>query len=209
MHAVNLTPITSTCFLPPETLTAMPDWSLVFGNDNPLALEIGCGVGDFVVQMATLHPECNFVAVDYYNRGCLKTARRIDKAGVENVRVIRDEIRAVMSRCIPRSALRMAIINCPDPWPKKRHRKRRLVQAEFVEYLAGFMRPGADFFFATDFDDYAEDVARMMPCMPGFENLLAPDPYRHRLDGYPLSKYMRKFMAEGKQVYFIHYRKTP
>ncbi len=205
---VNLIPITSPRFLGPELLTAMPDWQRVFGNHNPLVLEIGCGVGDFVAQMAALHPERNFIAIDYYNKGCLKTCKRIDKAELDNVRVVRAEVRGFMERCIPSGSLQGVIINCPDPWPKTRHRKRRLVNAEFMGFLSGFMRPGADVHFATDFDDYGEDVAGMMPAIADFANCLAPDLYRHELAGYPLSKYMRKFMAEGKRIYFVQYRKN-
>jgi tRNA (guanine-N7-)-methyltransferase len=205
---VNLIPITSSCFIPPESLVEMPDWNSIFGNDSPLALEIGCGVGDFTAQMAKVHPEWNFIAVDYYNKGCLKTSKRIDKAGLANVRVVRAEARSFMERCIPRSSLRATVINCPDPWPKQRHRKRRLVNAGFVGYLSEFMQPGGDFHFATDFDDYGEDVSRLMLEMPEFVNVLSPDPYRHKLEEYPLSKYMLKFMAEGKQIYFVHHRKV-
>jgi tRNA (guanine-N7-)-methyltransferase len=208
MCIVQLIPITSPRFLDSGALTAAPDWNLIFGNGNPLALEIGCGVGDFMANMAARHPDLNFIAVDYYNKGCLKTSKRIDKAGLNNVRVVRDEARSFIERCIPRSSLQAAFINCPDPWPKKRHRKRRLVQPEFVGYLSEFLQPGGDFHFATDFDDYGEDVARFMQNMPGFVNVLSPDPFRHALEGYPLSKYMRKFMAEGKQIYFVHHRKT-
>lgn len=205
---VNLIPITSPRFLEPGLLTVMPDWSRLFGNPNPLVFEIGCGVGDFVTEMAQLHPERNFIALDYYNKGCLKTCKRIDALELDNVRVVRDEARGFMVRCIPPGSLQGVIVNCPDPWPKTRHRKRRLVNAEFVAFAAGFMRPGAEFHFATDFDDYGEDVARMMPSIAGFANCLAPDLFCHEVPGYPLSKYMRKFMAEGKQIYFVQYRKT-
>lgn len=204
---MNLIPITSPRFLEPELLTGMPDWQQIFGNHNPVALEIGSGMGDFVAQMAVLHPDWNFIAIDYYNKGCLKTCKRIDKAGLDNVRVVRDEARAFLERCIRRDSLRAVIINCPDPWPKQRHRKRRLVNSEFVSFLGGFMRPGADFYFATDFDDYGLDVAGLMPQVDAFVNVLAPDLYRHGLEGYPLSKYMLKFMGEGKRIYFVHYRK--
>jgi len=206
---VNLIPISSPRFLEPELLTAMPDWRQIFGNDNPLALEIGCGMGDFIAQMAVLHPDWNFIAIDYYNKGCLRTCKRIDGLELNNVRVVRDEARSFMVRCIPPESLRAVVINCPDPWPKMRHRKRRLVNAEFVGFLSGFMQPGADFHFATDFNDYGEDVARLMPDMTGFENVLAPDLYRHKREMYPLSKYMLKFIGEGKRIYFIHYRKVP
>lgn len=205
---MNLIPINSPRFLAPERLAAMPDWRQIFGNDNPLVLEIGCGMGDFIARMAQIHPEWNFIAIDYYNKGCLKTCKRLDGLELDNVRVVRDEARGFITRCIPPGALRSVVINCPDPWPKQRHRKRRLVQAEFVAFLAPFLMPGADFHFATDFDDYGEDVAGMMSAMTGFENALSPDPYRHAREQYPLSKYMLKFMAEGKRIYFVHYRRV-
>lgn len=204
---MNLIPITSPRFLGSELLTDVPDWPRLFGNHNPLTLEIGCGTGDFVAQMAQLHPNRNFIAVDYYNKGCLKTCKRIDTAGLDNVRVVRGEAREFLLRCIPPDSLRGVVINCPDPWPKARHRKRRLVNAGFVGFLSGFMQPGGDLHFATDFDDYGEDVARLMQGVAGFENVLAPDPYRHELPGYPLSRYMLKFMGEGKRIYFVHYQK--
>lgn len=204
---MNLIPITSPRFLEPDSLTVRPDWQMIFGNDNPLALEIGCGMGDFMAKLAQLHPDWNFIALDYYNKGCLKTCKRIDSLGLNNVRVVRDEARSFIERCIPPESLRSVVINCPDPWPKTRHRKRRLVQGEFVRFLMDFMQPGADFHFATDFDDYGRDVAELMPGIAGFENILEPDPYRHEREQYPLSKYMMKFMKEGKRIYFVHYRK--
>jgi len=206
---VNLIPINSPRFLGPELLPARPDWRAIFGNDNPLALEIGCGMGDFMAKLAVLHPEWNFIALDYYNKGCLKTCKRADSLGLDNVRVVRDEARNFITRCIAPRSLRSVVINCPDPWPKMRHRKRRLVNAEFVRFLADYLQNGADFHFATDFDDYGHDVAELMPSIAGFENILAPDRYRHEREQFPLSKYMVKFIKEGKRIYFIHYRKLP
>ena len=204
---MNLIPIHSPSFLAPELLTTLPDWRMIFGNDNPLALEIGCGMGDFMARLAALHPDWNFIALDYYNKGCLKTCKRIDSLGLNNVRVVRDEARSFITRCIPAGSLRSVVINCPDPWPKMRHRKRRLVNSEFVRFMAEFMQTGADFHFATDFDDYGRDVAELMPAIAGFENVLEPDQFRHEREQYPLSKYMLKFIKEGKRIFFIHYRK--
>lgn len=200
--------IESPFYLKAEALSQPADWAAVFGNNLPLALEIGCGIGDFIVKTASDIPETNFIAIDFYNKGCYKTCRRIERHGVTNVRVLREEARQFIAERIPKESLRGVYINCPDPWPKKRHRKRRLVNRQFVEFIRDYMVPGADFYFATDFDDYGTDVAGMMPDVPGFENSLAPDLYRHELAGYHLSKYMMKFMAEGKRIYFVHYRKT-
>ena len=159
------------------------------------------------MRTAADQPEANFIAIDFYNKGCYKTCRRIDSEGLTNVRVLREEARQFIRERIPKGSLEAVYINCPDPWPKKKHRKRRLVNRQFVEFLAEYMAPGGDFFFATDFDDYGMDVAGMMPGVACYKNMLAPDLYRHELAGYHLSKYMRKFIAEGKRIYFVHYRK--
>jgi tRNA (guanine-N7-)-methyltransferase len=200
--------IDSPNYLRAGELASPVHWPALFSNDHPVALEIGCGVGDFIVKTAADLPDRNFIAIDFYNKGCYKTCRRLDTAGLANVRVLREEARQFLRERIPSGSLAAVYINCPDPWPKKKHRKRRLVNREFMEFLAEFMMPGGDFYFATDFDDYGVDVAGMMPGIAGFDNKLAPDLYRHELEGYHLSKYMRKFMAEGKRIYFIHYRKV-
>ncbi len=205
MHT--LIPIDSPSFLRGESLPGPTDWGTVFGNDNRLALEIGCGIGDFIVRTASDRPEMNFIAIDFYNKGCLKTCRRIDRHDITNVRVVRGEARQFITGHIPLGSLGAVYINCPDPWPKKRHRKRRLVNRHFMEFIKDYLAPGGDFYFATDFDDYGTDVAQMLPEVEGFENCLAPDQYRHELPDYHLSKYMLKFMAEGKRIYFVHYRK--
>lgn len=202
-----LIPNTSPTFLRWEDNDPSPEWSEIFGNDNPIALEIGCGVGDFVVQMAVLHPELNFIALDFYNKGCIKTCKRVDKSGLTNVRVLRAEARSFIEACIPADALRMVVINCPDPWPKLRHRKRRLVNSGFVAWLSRFMASNADLYFATDFVDYGLDVAEFMAIKSGFINQLAPDTYRHTLERYPVSKYMRRFLDLGQDIYYVHYRK--
>ena len=202
-----LIPIDSPSYLRPEELTTPADWSALFGRDRPLVLEIGCGIGDFVAKTAADQPERNFIAIDFYNKGCYKTCRRIDAAGLTNVRVLRVEAREFINGYIPPGTLRAVHINCPDPWPKKKHRKRRLVNRQFVQFLSCYLASGGDFYFATDFDDYGLDVAGMLSQVPGMDNVLAPDLYRHELEGYHLSKYMRKFLDQGKKIYFVHYRK--
>jgi len=202
-----LIPIESPWFIPVERLNSPTDWRELFGNANSLSLEIGCGVGDFIVTVAAEHPERNHIAIDIYNQGCLKTCKRIERAGITNVRVVRVEARRLLDGMIPPSSLSHVYINCPDPWPKRRHRKRRLVQPPFVDLVQSRLAPGGVFTFATDFSDYGRDVASFMADREGMENLLAPDLFRHHLEGYPLTKYMRKFMAEGSRIYFVRYRK--
>ena len=111
--------ITSPLFLQPQASATPPNWQEIFGNNKPLALEIGCGIGDFITKTAADSPDTNFIAIDYYNKGCDKTCRRLEKQGITNVRVLRVEAREFVAAHIPLDSLTAVFINCPDPWPKK------------------------------------------------------------------------------------------
>ena len=199
--------ITSPIFFPlPRDPEEGTDLSALFPEKRPLALEIGCGIGDFIVQLARLRPELNFLAIDIYNKGCLKTCNRIERAELSNVRVLRAEARYLLTHYLPPESLAAIYINCPDPWPKKRHRERRLVRQEFLQTALYYLRPGGDFYFSTDFQDYAEDVAALLPEMTGYVNVL-DQPLVTELPRYPLSKYMRRFLQQGQPIHFIHYRR--
>ena len=199
-------PITSPSFIPEPVLGFPMEWTAVFGNSRPLALEIGCGTGHFVLEQARKQPDMNFLAIDIYNKGCLKTCAKVDEAGLQNVRVMRVEARWLMEKGLQRESLAAVYINCPDPWPKKRHRRRRLVNQDFLAALAHYLVPSGDFFFSTDFDNYAEDVAEQIRNLPGYRNMLQSD-WVHDLHGYPISKYMQRFLDKGQHIYFIHYQR--
>ncbi|PNU18679.1 tRNA (guanosine(46)-N7)-methyltransferase TrmB [Geothermobacter hydrogeniphilus] len=199
-------PIESAVFLREEQWpTAGID--AAFPRKQPLWLEIGCGIGDFIIQLAARHPDRNYLAIDIYNKGCLKTCRRVEQNRLDNVRVMRAEARYLLDRFIPPQSLSGVIINCPDPWPKKRHRGRRLVNNHFLELLRCYLAPGGEFFFATDFADYAEMVADIIPAVAGYENLQAAV-YSTDLGDYPISKYMRRFLEMGQPIYLFHYRRA-
>lgn len=199
-------PITSPNFIADSHLGQPLDCAAIFGNARPLALEIGCGTGHFVLEQALRQPEMNFLAIDIYNKGCLKTCAKIDEAGVQNVRVMRVEARWLIDKGLPPESLAAIYINCPDPWPKKRHRRRRLVNRDFLIVAAHYLVPGGDFFFSTDFDDYAVDVAEQIRGLSGYRNMLPAD-WAHALPGYPISKYMQRFLDRGQHIYFLHHRR--
>lgn len=189
-----------------ETELASHSPAELFSRPQPLALEIGCGIGDFIVQLAAANPDTNYLAIDIFNKGCLKTCRRVEKAGLENVRVMRIEARHLLHHYLGEASLAAIYVNCPDPWPKKRHRDRRLINRDFMQLLLYVLRPDGDFYFSSDFTDYAEQVAELMPRLEGFTNQL-PEASATELPGYPLSKYMRRFLELNQPIYFVHYRK--
>jgi tRNA (guanine-N7-)-methyltransferase len=199
--------IKSPFFLKEETLSSPTDFSAIFGNQNPLVLEIGCGIGDFMAQLAANAPERNFLAIDIYNKGCNKTCNRLEKEGLTNVRVMRIEARYLLSRYLIPECLAAVYINCPDPWPKKRHLKRRLVNRLFLQTLLHYLRPDGELFFSSDVADYAHAVAAALEENDGFDNQLAT-PISLNMPGYPLSKYMRRFLAQDQSIHFLHYRRN-
>ncbi len=198
--------ITSPSFIREDQLKEAATLDGFFETVQPLALEIGCGIGDFITQLAARHPDRNFIAIDIYNKGCYKTCKKVDLAGLKNVRVIRTEARFLLANHLRKESLSAIYINCPDPWPKKRHRSRRLVREDFMKLALLYLVPGGDFYFASDFTDYAVDVAGAMGSISGFSNCQS-EPLTTSLPDYPLSKYMRKFLAQGLPIYFVHHRK--
>jgi tRNA (guanine-N7-)-methyltransferase len=196
-------PNTSPNYIANNTLDTLLDFPTIFGNSRPLALEIGCGTGHFVLEQALRQPDMNFLAIDIYNKGCLKTCAKIDEAGVQNVRVMRVEARWLLDKGLQPETLSAIYINCPDPWPKKRHRRRRLVNRDFLVVMAHYLVPEGDFFFSTDFDDYAADVAEQIRDLTGYRNMLRTD-WAHSLPDYPISKYMQRFLDRGQYIYFVH-----
>ncbi len=199
-------PITSRNFIADRAPDQPLDWPAIFGNDRPLALEIGCGTGHFILEQALKQPEINFLGIDIYNKGCLKTCAKVDAAGIHNVRVMRIEARWLLEKGLPPEGLAAVYINCPDPWPKKRHQSRRLVNREFLLLLAQYLRPGGEFFFSTDFSHYAEGVAVHLRGLTGYRNMLQND-WAHTPPGYPISKYMQRFLDRGQHIYFMHHQR--
>jgi tRNA (guanine-N7-)-methyltransferase len=197
--------ITSPVFLNEEDIPAGGPGA-AFAVERPLALEIGCGIGDFIVQLAAQNPAVNYLAIDIYNKGCLKTCRKVEAVGLDNVRVMRTEARYLLTRYLNPESLTAIYINCPDPWPKKRHRQRRLVNPEFMLLALHYLQPGGEFHLSTDFAEYAGSVADALARTTGFRNCL-PVPVALERPGYPLSKYMRRFLEKGQPIHFIHHRK--
>ncbi len=200
--------ITSPVFMEPTALAQCDTLDSLFAHKRPLALEIGCGTGDFIVQRASQFPDINHIVIDIYNKGCLKTCKRVERYNLDNVRVIRIEARYLLSQFGATDALCAVYINCPDPWPKKRHRRRRLVSRKFLTQLAHYLEPGGKLYFTTDVADYALEVAMTLEEMPEFINQLEA-PLAYELEGYPISRYMRRFKEQNLPIHYIHQQLDP
>ncbi|HSN52131.1 MAG TPA: tRNA (guanosine(46)-N7)-methyltransferase TrmB [Woeseiaceae bacterium] len=130
----------------------------LFGRTAPVVLEIGFGNGETLVQQAAEHPAFDFLGVEVHEHGighCLIKAR---EAGITNLRLIRHDAVEVLETMIPPASLARVNLYFPDPWPKKRHHKRRIVQLPFLDLVADRLAPGGSLNVATDWENYAEDI---------------------------------------------------
>jgi tRNA (guanine-N7-)-methyltransferase len=134
----------------------------VFGRKAPLVLEIGSGMGETTAAIAEAHPEADFIAVEVHGPGVGSLLNRIVSKDLRNVRVLRHDAVEVLSRMIADGSLAAIHLFFPDPWPKKRHHKRRLVQPGFAALAARKLAPGGVLHAATDWPDYAEQIERVL-----------------------------------------------
>ena len=149
------------CSRPPEPSEFMPaDYfrrhspADIFGNDHPLEIDLGCGDGSFLIDMARHYPERNFLGIERLLGRVRGVCKRIQELGLSNVMVLRLESQYALEYLLePHSVSRLHLL-CPDPWPKARHHKRRLVQQEFLQILQKTLKPGGEFLFKTDHPEY-------------------------------------------------------
>ena len=139
----------------------------VFGREAPLVLEIGSGMGETTASIAKNRPDTDFIAVEVHSPGVGSLLKLIEKEQLKNVRVLRHDALEVLEKMIPDGALAGIHLFFPDPWPKKRHHKRRLVQPAFAALAARKLAPGGYLHAATDWEDYASQMVEVLMAEPG------------------------------------------
>jgi len=145
------------------------DFVGIFGRRAPLALEIGFGNGELLAAMAAARPDADFVGIEVHEPGVGHCLLELEKRTLTNVLLIRHDAIEVLTRQVPDAALNQVMLFFPDPWPKKRHHKRRIVQPEFVALLARKIVSGGTFHVATDWMNYAEHIEVTVDVSPEFE----------------------------------------
>ena len=174
----------------------------------PLVVELGFGRGEFLMDLAERHPEQAFVAVEVSFKRTLKMARRLARTELRNVRLVEAPAEAVVRDALQDASVSRFWINFPDPWPKKRHFKRRLIQPPFVALLTRRLVPGGELYVATDHPDYAAWIDEVLSKSPGLENLDAPRPFlRAAPDERRPTAYELEWRALGRSLYFFRYRR--
>ena len=184
------------------------DFSQVFGNDNDVVLEIGFGMGKSLVEMAKNAPHLNFIGIEVHRPGVGACLMEADEAGLTNLRVFEHDAVEVLADCIADGSLTTMQLFFPDPWHKKRHHKRRIVQPEFVESLRKKLKIGGVFHMATDWENYAEHMLEVMTAAPGYENISETQDYVPRPDNRPLTKFEQRGHRLGHGVWDLMFKRS-
>lgn len=173
----------------------------VFGNANPVVLEIGFGMGESLVDMAAAAPELNFIGIEVHRPGvgaCLAAGNAL---GLSNLKVLQHDAVAVLQQMIPAASLQRVQLYFPDPWPKKRHHKRRLVQPPFTALVAEKLIPDGVLHMATDWQEYAEHMLAVMDGDTRYRNLATGADYVTRPDYRPITKFEKRGERLGHGVW--------
>lgn len=184
------------------------DLDLVFERkDAPTIVEIGFGMGTSLVAMAEANPQQNYIGIEVHRPGVGALLKLVEERGLTNIRVFNDDAIEVLEKRIPKNSLAGVYLFFPDPWHKKRHNKRRIVQAEFAASLAGHIKPGGHFHMATDWEEYAEHMMEVMSAAPDYRNTQPDNAYTPRPDYRPLTKFEARGHSLGHGVWDLIFEK--
>ncbi len=184
---------------------ALLDFERVFGRSAPCVLEIGFGMGEATAAIALARPADDFLCIDVHSPGVGSLLRRVAEFGLANVRVLQHDAVEVLAAMIPPASLSGVHVFFPDPWPKKRHHKRRLLKPAFVHELALRLAPDGYLHVATDWEEYAQEILAVLAAEPLLVN--AADGFAARPDYRPLTKFEARGLKLGHGVRDVVFRR--
>lgn len=184
------------------------DFAEVFGRRAPVVLEIGFGMGDSLIEMARRAPEQDFIGIEVHPPGVGRLLARAREEGLHNLRVFCDDAIEVLARRIPDASLDGVQLFFPDPWPKKRHHKRRIVQPEFVQNIRRKLRIGGTFHMATDWENYAEHMMEVMSAAEGYRNCAGEGQYSPQPEWRPVTKFQQRGERLGHGVWDLIFERV-
>lgn len=184
------------------------DFAAVFGRRAPVVAEIGFGMGETTARIARENPGTDYLGIEVHSPCVGSLLKLLEEQELTNVRVVPHDAVEVLRDMVPPGSLSGIHIFFPDPWPKKRHHKRRIVQPAFAALAASRLAPGGTLHFATDWQDYAEQALAVLEATPGLENR-APG-FAPRPPGRPETKFERRGLRLGHGVWdLLFHRKAP
>jgi tRNA (guanine-N7-)-methyltransferase len=181
------------------------DLDRAFGRRAPRVLEIGFGMGETTAAIARVRPDDDFLGIEVHSPGVGSLLRRVAEFGLANVRVIQHDAVETVAAMIPLASLAGIHVYFPDPWPKKRHHKRRLLKAAFVHELALRLAPNGYLHAATDWEAYAQEMLATFAAEPLLANIA--EGFAPRPDYRPLTKFETRGLKLGHRVWDVHFRR--
>jgi tRNA (guanine-N7-)-methyltransferase len=185
------------------------DFAAVFGRTAPVVVEVGFGMGDATAAVAAAAPQQDFIGIEVHEPGVGALLRRIGEQGLANLRIVRHDAVEVLGQAIPAASLAGLHLWFPDPWHKKRHHKRRIVNPAFAALVASRLAPGGYWHCATDWQPYAEQMLEVLSGQPLLANTAAGGGYALRPDWRPLTKFEQRGLRLGHGVWDIVFRRIP
>lgn len=186
----------------PESVLPKPlDWEAIFGRQGPVEIEIGSGKGSFLIDAATRSPATGFLSIEWAAAYAAALGDRIRRRDLRNVRVVRADAGRLLAEGVRGGSVRAVHLYFPDPWPKKRHHKRRLVTPAFASAVAEVLEPDGELRFVTDHGEYFDEAKAILDAEPQLEPAEVP------ADMVDLTNYERKYRAEGRPIHRAWYRR--
>jgi len=186
--------------------TSVIDWAALFPNAQPLAVEIGFGMGDSLLQMAKEQPDHNFVGIEVHRAGVGKLLNGINKLGLTNLRIVCHDAVEVLKHSFESNSIERILVFFPDPWHKKRHNKRRIIQPEFVSLLADRLQVNGRLHLATDWQPYAEHMLDVLNGETMLKNAFSDSDYWQSPER-PTTKFEQRGRRLGHGVWDLLYVK--
>jgi tRNA (guanine-N7-)-methyltransferase len=177
------------------------DLDCLFGRRAPRVLEIGFGMGDALAAMARVQPDRDYLGIEVHRPGVGSLLLKLEKDAIANVRILCADAVEVLQQHLPDESFDAVHLFFPDPWPKRRHHKRRIVQAAFVDLVCRKLKPGGRFHMATDWEDYARHMLAVMTAAPRFVNLAGTGKFSTRPIERPLTKFEQRGQRLGHGVW--------
>lgn len=188
--------------------TELLDLQTLFGRAAPRMVEIGFGAGEALLEFASAHPEVDCIGIEVHRPGVGHLLLGAEAAALRNLRVICHDAVEVLQHQLAPASIALVHIFFPDPWPKKRHHKRRLIQPPFVELLARALAPNGTLRLATDWEPYAQHMREVIGASPAFTNVAADAGFVARSAERTLTRFERRGQRLGHGVWDLEYRRT-
>ena len=194
----------SPVFIPADYFRELRQEEIFADTTRQLEVDLGSGDGTFLVEMARQHPERDFLGIERLSGRIVKTAKKIKRLGLKNARVLQLESAYSVAWLLPKSSISRLHLLCPDPWPKKRHHKNRLVNSdEFLSGLEHILVPGGEFLLKTDHGEYFQNAVESLASRPAFQRLDWPD------DAFfcPQTDFEQHWLSQGLSIHRARWQK--